>query len=104
LYSATAIGRSPGGSRLRRIDAYGHSIVLYSVLTSIIRPASSSSTLTPAIASWKAAIPPAAPLPTTIASQRSLPGLDLVGELLRFLQRSSEIDVECRIDLHRSLW
>src|SRR5215510_8345574 len=42
---------------------------------SIIRPASSSSTLTPAIASWKAAIPPAAPLPTTMTSQRSLPGL-----------------------------
>src|SRR5439155_23195248 len=50
LYSATSIGRSPGGSRPRRFEAYGHSIVRYSVFTSIIRPASSSSTLTPAIA------------------------------------------------------
>src|SRR5213592_1832747 len=40
-----------------------------------MRPASSSSTLTPAIASWNPAIPPAAPLPTTMTSQRSLPGL-----------------------------
>jgi hypothetical protein len=31
--------------------------------------------LTPAIASWNAAMPPAAPLPTTMTSQRSLPGL-----------------------------
>src|SRR5262249_33372987 len=51
LYSATAIGRSPGGRRFLRIDAYGHSMVRYSVRTSIIRPASSSRTLIPAVAS-----------------------------------------------------
>src|SRR6059036_2812784 len=50
-------------------------MVRYSVRTSIIRPASSNSTLTPAIASWNAAMPPAAPLPTMMTSQRSLPGL-----------------------------
>src|SRR5215510_11995536 len=75
LYSATSIGRSPAGRRPRRFEAYGHSIVRYSVWTSSIRPASSSSTFTPAIASWNAAMPPAAPLPTTMTSQRSLVGV-----------------------------
>src|SRR5262245_32326184 len=40
-----------------------------------MRPASSMSTLTPAVASWKAAMPPAAPLPTTMTSQVPDPGL-----------------------------
>src|SRR5687768_5354444 len=40
-----------------------------------MRPASSISTLMPAVASWNAAMPPAAPLPTTITSQREEPGL-----------------------------
>src|SRR6185503_18049088 len=50
-------------------------MVRYSLRVSSIRPASSISTLMPAVASWKAAMPPAAPLPTTITSQRPLPGL-----------------------------
>src|SRR5687767_13406425 len=40
-----------------------------------MRPASSTSTLMPATASWYAAMPPAAPLPTTIASQGPEPGV-----------------------------
>src|SRR6266852_5290633 len=95
LYSATSMGRSPGGSRLRRIDVYGHSIVRYSVRTSIIRPASSNSTLTPAIASWNAAIPPAAPLPTTMTSQRSLPGL--IESASRFDSSSERVRLTLRV-------
>jgi len=48
---------------------------LYSGANVDIRPASSSSTFTPAIASWNAAIPPAAPLRRRWTSHRSLPGL-----------------------------
>src|SRR6185295_8444292 len=61
--------------RPRRGEAYGHSIVRYSALWSSMRPASSISTLTPAVASWNAAMPPAAPLPTTITSHCPVPGL-----------------------------
>src|SRR5262245_59102889 len=50
-------------------------MVRYSARTSIMRPASSSSTFTPAIASWNAAIPPAAPLPTTMTSHCADPGV-----------------------------
>src|SRR5437879_10014706 len=50
-------------------------MVRYSALWSSMRPASSISTFTPAVASWKAAMPPAAPLPTTITSQVPEPGL-----------------------------
>src|SRR5687767_2165031 len=50
-------------------------MVRYSLRWSSMRPASSTSTFTPAMASWNAAIPPAAPLPTTITSQRAVPGL-----------------------------
>ena len=57
------------------MDWYGHSMVRYSLRVSSMRPASSISTLMPAVASWNAAMPPAAPLPTTITSQRPLPGL-----------------------------
>jgi hypothetical protein len=40
-----------------------------------MRPASSMSTLMPAVASWKAAMPPEAPLPTTITSHGPEDGL-----------------------------
>src|SRR5258707_10522078 len=40
-----------------------------------MRPASSMSTLMPAVASWNAAMPPEAPLPTTITSQGPEVGL-----------------------------
>src|SRR3954466_6876716 len=40
-----------------------------------MRPASSTRTLMPAVGSWKAAMPPAAPLPTTITSQGPESGL-----------------------------
>src|SRR5687768_4909178 len=61
--------------RNRRGEAYGHSIVRYSRRWSSMRPASSTSTLTPAMASWNAAMPPAAPLPTTMTSHCVEPGL-----------------------------
>src|SRR5437870_4659460 len=69
------MGRWSGGTRWRRGEAYGHSIVRYSRRWSSMRPASSISTFTPAVASWKAAMPPAAPLPTTMMSQVPEPGL-----------------------------
>src|SRR5690606_19382270 len=50
-------------------------MVRYSVAGSIIRPASSISTFPPAMASWNAAIPPAAPEPTTMTSYGSRPGV-----------------------------
>src|SRR6267142_2313568 len=62
------MARWSAGRRPRRAEAYGHSIVRYSALWSSMRPASSMSTLIPAVASWKAAMPPEAPLPTTMTS------------------------------------
>src|SRR4029453_9796619 len=59
-----------------------------------MRPASSNSTFTPAIASWNAAIPPAAPLPTTITSQRSLPGL--IESASRFDSSSARVKLTSR--------
>src|SRR5262249_4581165 len=75
LYSATASARWSGGSRARRGDASGPPIVRYSARWSLRRPASSARTLMPAVASWYAATPPAAPVPTTMTSQAGAPGL-----------------------------
>src|SRR5437899_12549673 len=61
--------------RCRRADAYHNSIVHYPRVWRSMRPASGLRTFATAVASWEAAMPPAAPLPTTITSQVPEPGL-----------------------------
>src|SRR5687767_9319377 len=50
-------------------------MVRYSLRWSSMRPASSARTLSPDMASWYEAMPPAAPVPTTITSQGPLFGV-----------------------------
>ena len=89
-----AMGRWSEGRRLRRGEAYGHSIVRYSCLWSSMRPASSMRTLTPAVASWKAAMPPAAPLPTTMTSHFPEPGLIAAARRRDSSVTAAEVEIE----------